>query len=422
MIANATTPRARTALEAGGKQPQRPPVDWSRYDRALSMGLDRQPKTLESQALSEEVARRIERWEVQTGVRKYARRNRRSHLVSSVGRVLGDLLAAADVDVQRWTYHSLWKAAFTGRSVTYRDFLSIYKAMQGLGLVAVLPGYYQRTSPFGASGYQATGKATRFRATSQLSALSEEFGIERGEAKRHFIRGLPSFPLVLKAASTRYAGIKHSGRTIRFKHDDRTRRLEAEVHEINKFIDEHDLAGGTHRGYRRIFNCGDQQGFDWNKGGRLYSQGEDSYQRLHKEDRLKMLIDGQPVVEIDVTASFLTILHAKCRRPLDLSRDPYAIEGLPRSIVKAWVTMTLGHDKFHTRWPREISADYLEEHGRKIGAAYPLRKVHQAVTRALPLLAEWPDQPLSCFDLMYIESEAIMGTMLRLMREPASCV
>jgi hypothetical protein len=23
--------------------------------------------------------------------------------------------------------------------------------------------------------------------------------------------------------------------------------------------------GGTHRGYRRIFNCGDQEGFDWNK-------------------------------------------------------------------------------------------------------------------------------------------------------------
>jgi hypothetical protein len=90
--------------------------------------------------------------------------------------------------------------------------------------------------------------------------------------------------------------------------------------------------GGTHRGYRRIFNCGDQEGFDWNKGGRLYSQGEDSYQRLHKDERLKMLIDGQPVVEIDVTASFLTILHARCARPLDLSRDPYA----RRRAVQIW--------------------------------------------------------------------------------------
>jgi hypothetical protein len=79
--------------------------------------------------------------------------------------------------------------------------------------------------------------------------------------------------------------------------------------------------------------------------------------------------------------------------------------------------MTLGHDKFHTRWPREISADYLEKHGKKIGAVHSLRGVQQAVTRALPLLSEWPDLPLSCFDLMYIESEAIIRTMLRLLRE-----
>jgi hypothetical protein len=39
------------------------------------------------------------------------------------------------------------------------------------------------------------------------------------------------------------------------------------------------------------------------------------------------------------------------------------------------------------------------------------------VTDALPLLARWPELSLSCFDLMYIESEAIISTMLRLMRE-----
>jgi hypothetical protein len=272
-VSDANTPRALAAVEARGKPSQRAAVDWSNYGRALSMGLDRQPRTGESQALTEEVGKRIEHWEVQTAVRKNARRNRRSRFVASVGRVLGDVLAAVDTDVRRWAYHSMSKGAFTGLSVSYRDFLAIHKALQGLGLIEVLPGFYRRTSPFGDRSPEPHGKATRFRATPQLSGLSEEFGIPRGQAKRHFIRGLPSFPLVLKAASTRYAGIKHSGRTMRFKHDDRTRRLEAEVHEINEFIDQHDLTGGTHRGYRRIFNCGDQEGFDWNRGGRLYSQG-----------------------------------------------------------------------------------------------------------------------------------------------------
>jgi hypothetical protein len=286
-----------------------------------------------------------------------------------------------------------------------------------LGLIEVLPGFYRRTSPFGDRSPEPHGKATRFRATPRLNGLSEEFGIRRGEAKRHFIRALPRNPLVLKKASVRHAGIKVSGHQMRFQPNDRTRMLEADVREINEFIDRHDLTGGTHRGYRRIFNCGDEKGFDWNKGGRLYSQGEDSYQRLHKDERLKMLIDGQSAVEIDVTASFLTILHARCGVPLDLTRDPYKIEGVPRNVVKHWVTMTLGYDTFHTRWPHEISEDFFEKQGKKIGRLYPVRHVQKTVTDALPLLARWPELSLSCFDLMYIESEAIISTMLRLMRE-----
>jgi hypothetical protein len=214
MSTDANTPQGQIALEAGRKRDRRPPVNWSDYAKALSMGLDRQPKTLESQSLSEEVTRRIESWEVETQVRRNARRSRRSHFVASVGRILGDLLAAAQTDVQRWSFHSLSKDAFTGLPVSYRDFLSIYKAMQGLALVDVLPGYYQRTSPFGGSGYKATGKATRFRAAPRLNELAEEMGIGRWHAKHHFIRDLPRFPLVLKAASTRSGGIKHSGRTM----------------------------------------------------------------------------------------------------------------------------------------------------------------------------------------------------------------
>ena len=85
-----------------------------------------------------------------------------------------------------------------------------------------------------------------------------------------------------------------------------------------------------------------------------------------------MVIDGQPVVEIDIRASFLTILHALREEPLDLSRDPYAIAGLPRSVVKAWINMTLGHDRFHTRWPKEIAKEYQKAHGEKLGKAHPV--------------------------------------------------
>jgi hypothetical protein len=45
----------------------------------------------------------------------------------------------------------------------------------------------------------------------------------------------------------------------------------------------------------------------WKKGGRLYSSGEHCYQRLSETERLKMTIKGEPVAEIDIKASFLTI-------------------------------------------------------------------------------------------------------------------
>jgi hypothetical protein len=50
-------------------------------------------------------------------------------------------------------------------------------------------------------------------------------------------------------------------------------------------------------------------------GGRLYSQHfTDSYQVMGGDERLKMTINGEPVAEIDIRASYLTIfLMARSR-------------------------------------------------------------------------------------------------------------
>src|SRR5262249_28038836 len=53
------------------------------------------------------------------------------------------------------------------------------------------------------------------------------------------------------------------------------------------------------------------------------SSGEDCYQRLSEAERLKMTINGEPVAEIDIKASFLTIYHAMVKQPLQGSGDPY---------------------------------------------------------------------------------------------------
>jgi hypothetical protein len=119
--------------------------------------------------------------------------------------------------------------------------------------------------------------------------------------------------------------------------------LEKQVHDLNEFLDRFEVRGGAHRGYVRIFNQGDRADFDWNKGGRLYSQGDNSYQRMKQTDRLRMTINGEEVCEIDVRASYLTIYHAHCNAPLDLERDPYDLPGLgaaTRNVVKLWFVAT----------------------------------------------------------------------------------
>ena len=81
-------------------------------------------------------------------------------------------------------------------------------------------------------------------------------------------------------------------------------------------------------------------------GGRLYAASENSFQHLKKKERLKIKINDQGVVEIDINASYLRILHSLRGFEIPDGDDIYKIGGLDRRIVKAWIATTLGHDNF----------------------------------------------------------------------------
>src|SRR4029077_3184664 len=164
--------------------------------------------------------------------------------------------------------------------------------------------------------------------------------------RRSLHRRPAASPLVLKSRSTRAPwGTKERGKTMKFERAGKALELEQQVRSLNEFLDRFDLRGGSHRGYVRIFNQGDDPAFNWNKGGRLYSQGDQSYQRLKQTERLRMTIHGEEVVEIDIRASYLTIYHAHYGAPLDPDpeRDPYDLPGLgaeARNVVKLWFVAT----------------------------------------------------------------------------------
>ena len=57
-------------------------------------------------------------------------------------------------------------------------------------------------------------------------------------------------------------------------------RLADQVRTIDAFLRDVKITGGSHETFFRSFEHGDQKGFRWNKGGRLYSTGD--YQTLNE--------------------------------------------------------------------------------------------------------------------------------------------
>ncbi len=403
-------------------------------DTPLYAALNSKPITDEARTFVRNLRMGIECHEAQTASRKNRRRDHKlDEFEWALGAFLADLLRAAAQDkADGWVFRSMKAESFTGETVSHRAFSQIVKALTEIEKLDRAPGYqvWMRAGFDAADNSHVVteAKAGRYRATERLLGIAKGRGITLETVHQHFIQALPRHPIVLKSASKQERGNKVSGRRMKIERTPEVERLEADVKRLNEFLDGFTLAGGTHRGYFRVFNLGDQPGFAWNKGGRLYSQGEDSYQRLKEDQRVLMTIDGEPVVEIDIKASYLTILHGRLGKPFDPSRDPYEVDGLEplviegkdlrRWVVKSWVVATLGHSSHHSRWPDKIIADFEKlTNGAfgSLGKAYPIRGVREAMEAKHPILKQWGSLGVSWADLMFAESDAVIRTMVELM-------
>ncbi|MDN4988989.1 hypothetical protein QY049_38245 [Bradyrhizobium sp. WYCCWR 13022] len=139
-----------------------------------------------------------------------------------------------------------------------------------------------------------------------------------------------------------------------------------------------------------------------------------------------MTINGSPVVEIDLRASYLTIFHLWHGVQLDKDHDPYVIPGLgeeARAVVKLWVAATFGSSGPLRKWPTVILKDYELEHGHPLDTdRYPPVQLGELITKHHPLMGRW-GQPLkdgrvrTWADLMFEESRVIVAAMQGLMRD-----
>jgi hypothetical protein len=399
--------------------------------------LTRCAATDNSRALADEVLRLIATVET----RKRQRGTKaKATLRQAVEGFVGDLLVALakarhndgavaitehanSVAVAGWVRRSTSSNSFSGGPVSFRTFDAIRAALTALGLVEEVPGVTQFREVFGKQ-FVLNRYDTRWRATARLEELAAARGLSLLAVGRHFVAvpELPLHPLVLKGTSTWLGGYKITGKRMKIVCTAEVKALEQTIIGLNTFIDKFTIVGGKHHGYIREFNCGDHPSFAWDLGGRLYSAGAGSYQGLTPDERKLMTIDGRPVIELDIRASALTIFHGQRGQPLDFEAnpDPYTLHELrdtPRDVVKKFITATFGKGQLPARWPQKQAHDYKEERGQSLSKQHPISQVRSAVARAYPLLAELrrdDAKPPLWAKLMYLESEAILRTMLTL--------
>jgi hypothetical protein len=326
-------------------------------------------------------------------------------------RPVGDLLhARAGTNATGRLYRPLGKVAFKDAPVKYDTFLRVLNGLKALGLVGHRKGR-SRSADTG-FGFRVTipGRAARFWATPKLLQLAAEHGIDSSNVGEHFPPELPQHPLVVRDWSTGHGREKQQGRLLKYARTEETERIEQDVKELNEFLARFTLTGGRHEAYYRTFTFNNGA---YNKGGRLSSIGEGSYQQLSKAERLLMKINGEPVAEIDIKASQLTIFHAMVGEPLDGRSDPYARVGVERDVAKRWCLETLGAGTLKTRWSAEARQQWREN-----GQALPkARTVRDAMLEAFPALKQLANYGMGLWaDLQYREAEALIGAMLVLMR------
>jgi len=373
----------------------------------------------EAKTLVAKLASMVEDCTIKAGLRKNKRTGTASKLEYATGAFLADLLRPLGTEKPNggWVYRSLNKTTFTGAAVTRRTFEQLVDGLKGLAFLDHVPGHKVAVDRY----EDTTQYASRFRATPALLRFCSEQGVDPAKAVEHFEfeYDLPKHPVELRARKEKdyHSKTKPTGRVMEFERTEAIENIENGVRELNAFFAEQTLRGGSHHGYVRIFSNGDDPDFEWDKGGRFYSQHfTDSYQVMGSERRRMMTINGEPVAEIDISASYLTIFLSMHGIQLDITKDPYEVPGFPeehREAVKQWFVATFGNSKPIRKWPSRMLKDTPEL------SQYRVASITDAIMSKYPAMATW-GQPLdgrivSWAELMFWESDVMFGAMLKLM-------
>jgi hypothetical protein len=367
-----------------GWEPKTPREEREPLGKAPLATLRATPASARAAKFMLDLAKRYPRPQASKG-KAYARRKTLVDYANAVGAFIVDLLAAVERDrSEGWVRCSHKKSDYTGRYVSWSMFNGVRTAWLEAGLIEHKPGY-PGTLAFGNPG-PTWGKLTRYRAKPSLVEIAAEHGITPANVLEHF-------RIEFEMPSELIRLTKPSKRT---PNTARVEKLRSDVAELNAFFAKQSLQPPTikHLGWIRLFH-GYTEGYRWNKGGRLYSQpqGPSCYQSQPEAERLKMRINNESVIEIDISSSYLTIFYALCDQQLDTTQDAYAdILGptaLDRHVAKFWINASFGNSKLLSGWNKNVVQSLEAQLAKKELSGfnpkrYPMKKIREKVLEPIP--------------------------------------
>jgi hypothetical protein len=102
--------------------------------------------------------------------------------------------------------------------------------------------------------------------------------------------------------------------------------------------------------------------------------------------------------------------------PFDTSTDPYERVGVDRRVAKQWVLAALGDTKLPMRWSPKAVKEFQKRQGIEL-SKWKVKDITAKMVEAYPALKELERLDNIWATLQYLESNAIVSTMLILMRE-----
>lgn len=324
----------------------------------------------------------------------------------ALGSILADLIHSARQG--RAAYRGVRNESFSPPCPVART--AFHRAMDALvaeALVDVRKGHRVKSEGFGGD----RDVASLFQATPKLLSLAEHYGVSVGSgSEAHFTHGHRSADHELLGVVARAKrNIGEDGKKSPVQEmpldlsDPQTRAVADRMKLLNDFLLEPGrVEGFAFGGLRRIFSNADQPGFQWQWGGRLHTPpGWDPYESWKGgSSRRRQLIrlEGEEVVEADISATFLSILYGLLGELPDLTKAPYEVgRGVSRDRAKAWCTMAL----------RTFSTS---------AGGRPFNRVRTAFLERHPILERMETCGFSNADLQYHESEIIL-TAVEAMRD-----